>query len=310
MLTIAPLRQREVAAVTELFNRTTAALPYYRPLTPEQFRRWVLLNDGAPDADLAVDGDGWLVANQGGHTVGFAHCTVGRTADQTPEVRQGFLRLLLLLAPVDPQVANALLAAAEAYFVAREVTHVAAFHVRTGYPCYLAGRGVLPGHAFEVMEALARAGYRIGQRWLLYERLFGRHVPEPLPAWPRLRLQFDEVGPQAFTLSVFSGYEFVAELNCVVLPELSEYSGVPTASLRRLHVQEPYRRRGIGRWLLLRCLNELATRQVQRLVTDINHADAPAQGLLLHLGFTELPLSGYSYERLLSATPSLGNPGR
>ncbi len=310
MLSITPLRQRDLAAVTELFNRTTASLPYYRPLTPEQFRRWVLLNDGAPDADLAVDGEGWLVANQGGHTVGFVHCTVGRTAGQAPEVREGFLRLLLLLSSVDPQVANALLAAAEAYFMARGVVHVAAFHIRTGYPCYLAGRGVLAGHAFEVMEALGRAGYRIGQRWLLYERLFGGHVPERLPAWPRLSLQFDEVGPQAFTLLVFSGYELVAELNCILLPELSAYSGVPTASLRRLYVQEPYRRQGVGRWLLLRCLNELATRQVQRLVADINHADAPAQALLLHLGFTELPLSGYSYEKSLAALPSQGNARR
>lgn len=304
MLSIAPLRQRELAAVTELYNRVMATLPYHRPLTSEQFRRWVLFNDGAPDADLGVDPAGWLVANQGDRTVGFAHCAVGRLADQPRESRGGFLRLLLLLSPPDPQTAAALLAAADAYFTAQGVTHIVAFHVRTGYPCYLAGRGVLAGHAFETLEALGRAGYRIGQRWLLYEQLLGGHVPERLPAWPRLTLRFDEAGPQAFALSVFSGYELLAELSCALLPELSEHTGITTASLRRLYVQEPYRRKGIGRWLLLRCLNELATRQVQRLVADINHTDAAAQGLLLHLGFTELPLSGYSFEKTAIAVTS------
>ncbi|MCX7853594.1 MAG: GNAT family N-acetyltransferase [Caldilineales bacterium] len=305
MLTVAPLRQRELAAVTELFNRAMATLPYHRPLTSEQFRRWVLLNDGAPDADLSVDPAGWLVANEGDRTVGFAHCAVGRLADQPRETRWGFLRLLLLLSPQDPQAAAALLAAADAYFAAQGVGHIAAFHIRTGYPCHLAGRGVLAGHAFETMEALGRAGYRMGQRWLLYERLFGGHLPERLPQRPHLTLRFDEAGPQGFALSVFSGYDPVADLTCTLLPELSEHTGMATASLRRLYVHEAYRRQGVGRWLLLRCLNELATRQVQRLVADISHADAAAQALLLHLGFIELPLSGYSFAKTVVA-PATG----
>ena len=44
-----------------------------------------------------------------------------------------------------------------------------AFHLATGYPCYLAGRGVLPGDRLHLMVALGNAGYAISARWLLFE---------------------------------------------------------------------------------------------------------------------------------------------
>lgn len=299
MLEITPLRHRDLAAVTELFNQATAALPYHWPLDPKTFRQLVLLHDPAPVAEWTVDPEGWLAATLDGHTIGFAHCTIGRLQDDDRLTRAGFLRHLAVLPKGATAAAPALLAAADAYFRRQEVVQVVAFPIRGGYPCHLAGRGALVGGDLEVMGALGRAGYRISQRWLLYEMLFGDYVVEHLPQIAALDLKI-AASAQGFSLTASARAEFLAEIECALLPEVSQHTGVSTASLLRLCVAQASRRRGLGRWLLLRCLNELVTRGVQRLVVDINHTDADLQGLLLHVGMQELPLTGYSYVKSLA----------
>ncbi len=295
MIEVTPLRHRDLPAVTELFNQATSVLPYRWTVDPQSFRDLVLLNDAAPDAVLAVSPEGWLVARQGEHTVGFAHCTFGRLATDDPDRRRGFLRSLFVLPRAPAETATSLLAAADAYFRAQSVERVVAFDIRTGYPCCLAGRGVLDGSHMDVMTALGAAGYKFSQRWLLYERTLTGHLPEQHPKVPRLVLKLEESEPAGFQLAVTNRAESVAGLECRFLPVVSQGTGVPTASLHRLSVTVEYRHLGVGSWLLLRCLNELATRGARRLVVDINHEDEAAQGLMQHLGFEELALSGYSY---------------
>ena len=301
MIEVTPLRHRDLPAVTELFNQATSVLPYRWAVDPQSFRDLVLLNDAAPDAALAVSPEGWLVALQGEHTVGFAHCTFGRLATDDPFRRRGFLRSLFVLPRAPSETATSLLAAADAYFRAQSVERVVAFDIRTGYPCCLAGRGVLDGSQMDVMTALGAAGYKFSQRWQLYERMLTGYVPEQHPQVPSLVLKLEEAAgilptePAGFQLAVTNRAESVAGLECRFLPVVSQGTGVPTASLHRLSVTSEYRHLGVGSWLLLRCLNELATRGARRLVVDINHEDEAAQGLMLRFGFEELDLSGYSY---------------
>lgn len=299
MLEITSLRHRDLAAVTELFNQTTAAFPYHWPLDPQSFRQMVLLHDPAPAAQWSVDPEGWLVANMDGHTVGFAHCTVGRLQDDDRHRSDGFLRHLAVLPKGAAATAPALLSAVENYFRRREVALVRAFPIQGGYPCHLAGRGALVSGDLDVMGALGRAGYRISQRWLLYEIIFGDHVVEYLPRMASLKLKI-EASAGGLRLAASDRADLLAEIACQLLPEVSQHTGLQTASLARLCVGEAFRRQGLGRWLLLRSLNELAARGVERLVVDINHADADMQGLLLHIGMQELPLTGYSYAKNLA----------
>lgn len=306
MIEVTHLRHRDLAAVTELFNQATAHLPYHWALDPKSFRQLVLFHDAASEAELAVDPQGWLVATVDDHTVGFAHCAVGRLLSDDRHARYGFLRHLAILggrsapsASTAEPAATALLAASEAYFRRQGVSTVLAFPIRGGYPCHLAGRGVLVGDNLAVMGALGRAGYRMSQRWLLYELLFSQHVVEHLPQMPSLNLRIETTSPDGFSLVASDRSDVVADLACVLLPDLSAHTGIATASLQTLCVGEAHRRRGVGRWLLLRCLNELATRGVQRLVVDINHANAAMQALLQHVGLEELPLTGYSFEKTL-----------
>lgn len=298
MLTISPLRNSDLAAVATLFNQSALALPYRWELTSQQFRELALFDDGAPRAKLNTDPEGLLVAREGEHTLGFGHCAVGRLADDPRTTTRGFIRHLALHPEAPPQAADALLAACDAFFTAHEkgLDAIHAFHIRSGYPCYLAGRGMLTSRRFEVMAALGRAGYRVSDRWLLYERNLSAHLVERQPGLG-LVLQIEPDKAAWLSLYAAEGSRPAAALQLDLLPELSEAKGMPNASLRQLTVAPAYRRKGVGRWLLQRAMNELVSRGVRRLIVDINHADAFAQALLLHLGFEELPLTGYSYEK-------------
>lgn len=305
MIDVAPLRQSDLAAVTALFNQAMAGLPYGWPLTSQQFRELALFDEGAPQAHFEVDSKGWLVARQGEFTWGFAHAAVGRLAAEPRVTRRGFLRCLILHPEAPPGVETALLAAVAAFFQAEEVEQRFAFHIRSGYPCALAGRGMLPSSQFRVMAALGRAGYSISDRWLLYERGCSEPALERLPTLPGLSLQIERgrgasrgaSGGAIVALYLAERSRPVAEAVVDDLPFLAAAGDLPSASLRWLRVEPAYRRKGAGRWLLLRALNELAGRGVQRLIVDINHTDEAAQSLLLHLGFNELSLSGYSYRQ-------------
>ena len=163
------------------------------------------------------------------------------------------------MAPSAPEETTTnLLSAADAYFQAHETTDsTVAFPLAAGYPCYLAGRGVLPSDRLQLMVALGNAGYTMSARWLLFENAFADYVAERLPTLSELSLQIEEGDTPGFTLRVLQRSRPAAFLTVHLLPVLSSNTRIPTASLHRLDVQPAFRRKGIGRWLLLRCINEL-----------------------------------------------------
>ncbi|MCO6452029.1 MAG: GNAT family N-acetyltransferase [Caldilineales bacterium] len=299
MIEVSPLQDSELAEVAALFNLANQDLPYFWPLAADDFRALVLLNQGEPDAVLSADPEGWLVARLDGKAVGFVHCNIGRLATEDRAERRGFIRMVAMAPDHETAVHEPLLAAAEMHFRTRNVSHVTAFDVHTGYACPLAGRGMLAGHHFPVMTSLDRAGFKINERWLLYERVFDEGPIEYVPQWTDLRLTVADRSAQGFSIFLSQRAEPLAELKVLFLDELSRHGDRPSASLRNLHVAADYRRKGLGSWLMQRAANDMLARGYPRLIVSINHLDAPAQGLLISLGFEELPLSGYSFVKQL-----------
>ena len=297
MIKVAPLHTRDLAAVATLFAEATASAPYRWTLSPQAFREHVLFDEGEPEAELAVDPDGWLVASQGDYTLGFAHCTVGRFKHDDRDVRRGFLRFLAIRSDAPSETAPALLTAVDGYFHGQKVKRVDAFHIRAGYPCCLAGRGALANDQLALMAALGRAGYQMTGRWLLYEKQTHARVIERLPKLVGLLLQIEDSDDGGFTLYVSERITPVGKLTVLPLPATSEGTGIPTASVQNIAVEGQYQRQGVARWLGQRAINELCSRGVHRLVADINHDNAAGQSLLLNLGFEELAVRGYSYEK-------------
>ena len=278
-------------------------MPYRWSLTANEFREMALLHDGAPYAMLELDPDGWLTATKDGQVIGFAHCAVGRLRNDEPDVRRGFLRFLTIRRDAPGETASALLQETERYFRTQRVSQIHAYHIATGYPCRLAGRGMLTTHDFDLMIALGEAGYEIRDRWLMYERRFYEPLIEHSPAIERLRLQIEHRGDEGFAFYAAQHTDPIAQMRIRYLTELSTHTQTPSASLEHLYVEADYRRRGVARWLLQRAANDLLARGYRRLVVHINHRDEAGQALLLYMGFDELPLSGYSYATKTNREP-------
>lgn len=296
MIQVRSLRPRDLAAATTLFNEVTASWPYHWPLTTAEFQSLMLYDTADPALKLNSDPTGWLVAIAGQQVVGLAHASFsGQYLDVTPP--QGWLRALLVKDDAPPQTPHALLQAADRYFGEHSVSEVTAFSPDAGYACLLAGRGVLPGHRLDLIRAMGEAGYQLQDRWLLYEKRVYKALSEHLPDITPLRLHWQNATAEQLEFWLHDGHAAIAHIRIHKLSELSQHLQPASASLAYLFVAEKRQRQGLGRWLLQRSLNELLTRDIHRLIVHINHYDAAAQGLLLQLGFDELPLRGYTYEK-------------
>ena len=192
------------------------------------------------------------------------------------------------------QTAVILLQAALAYFRTHHINHITAFDSDTGYPCLLAGRGFIPGNRIDLLSALGESGFSMQDRWLMYEKSLSAHLTEQLPDVKRLSLRIIvERHRRIFHVSQRS--EHVATMIVENLPDLTEHTDLPTASVRELNVEAPFRHKGIATWLMLRAMNTLVSENMRRMIVHLNHRHGVAQSLLLKLAFTELPLRGYTY---------------
>ena len=298
MIEASPLRSRHLPALASLWTQVLAQQGDHCPISAREIEDYVLLHGGEPRAILAIDPPGWIIVRNNGALAGFVHCTVGRLQADDPETLRGILRTLVV-APDAPAIAiKFLLRAADAYFRTKHnLTNIIAFHLHTGYPRLNQGRGATSNTQWALMDALGSAAYRLTRRWLYYSQDFADIIPEHLPRLPGLKLQWDERMDAGFTLSVWSDLDFVARTRFMILPQSSDCNAPRVASLYHLEVVPAYQHHGVGRWLLERGANHLISLGVNRLLEDAAHEDALMQSRLLHLGFRECELRGYTYEK-------------
>jgi len=298
MIEASPLRSRHLPALASLWTQVLAQQGEPCPISAREIEDHVLLHGGEPRAILAIDPRGWIIVRSNNALVGFAHCTVGRLQSDDPETLRGILRALVLSPDAPAAAIKVLLRAADAYFRTKNnLTNIIAFHLHTGYPRLNHGRGVVGNTQWALMDALGNAHYHLTRRWLFYSRDFVDFIPEHLPRLPGLKLQWDERMDEGFTLSAWSELDFVARARFIIFPQSSDCEAPRVASLYHLEVVPDYQHHGVGRWLLERGANHLISHGVYRLLEDAAHEDALMQSRLLHLGFRECELRGYTYEK-------------
>ncbi len=293
MIEVATLHPDHLPRLAELYTRQQNDVSC--PLLAQEVTDSILLHGGEPRAILAIDPQGWLTARSAAGVVGFIHCTVGRLHGDDPETLRGFVRALVLAADAQPAVAQVLLRAANAYFASkRNLANIIAFHPDGGYPRLDFGRGALAHERWGVMDALGDAGYHLSQRWLFYERPLPDFIPEQLPQLPGLTLQWQDIDPDNFVLTAWSGLDKAAQAHFMTLPQPPSCSKPRTASIYRMEVRDSFQHQGIGRWLLQRGANHLRTIGVERLMETVSHQDVRTQDRLRRLGFHECPQRGYT----------------
>lgn len=301
MIEVTPLYRDDLPQLARIWSQTLLRYDFPCTLSAQDIEDHVLLHGGEPRAILAIDPKGWLVAREAGKMVGFAHCTVGRLAQDEPETMRGFLRALVVAEDAPPGTIGLLVRAANAYFLQKShLTNIIAFHMETGYPRLLYGRGTVMGMEWAWMQALGEQGYQLAHRWLFYEHQVDRPMSEHLPNIPNLILDWETEMDGQITLMVRQGVDILAKAHFMLLPQNPDCPRPRAASLYQLNVEPTYQRQGIGRWMLERGANHLLALGIPLLTIHALHEDTLTQSRLLRLGFHESPLRGYTYERALS----------
>ncbi len=226
---------------------------------------------------------------------GYDHATLHLSGDRP----LGLLRFLALPADyiIASRVAKTLLQAADEWWRESRVQRVRAFSLSTGYPDFQCGAGMLPGQWEDTLHWLTDAGYRMSERYYCMAYPLQRPLLEPLPEGKfSLWLQQTQT---TRSYQILVGEERVAEAD-LHLRQVDVPSGVnPIAYISRWRVLSPWRRRGIGRWLLRRMVNDAYLIGCRQTVLHVNHEDYAAVALLHQVGFEELSYRGYTLEKRL-----------
>lgn len=246
------------------------------------------------------------------HLHGFIDIGLGfddESLGQSGEKPLGLLRFLALPPefPFALHVGRQLLDAADAYWRQAQISRVRAFAYGLGYADFQGGTGLLPGSWAEHRRLLEEKGYVATDRYYCFRYPLRQSVKEPLPeaalsfvptatADARVYQLFD--GPKRAAFARFS-------LRDVIRPQGER----PVAYLSHLRVEEPWRQKGLGRWLLRRLLNDATLLGCREMCVHISQRNRIALRLVSVLGFEETDYRGYGFEKRLDGqTPETGVP--
>ncbi|MBI1293813.1 GNAT family N-acetyltransferase [bacterium] len=211
----------------------------------------------------------------------------------------GLLRFLAL--PADyvlaGRVARLLLRELDTFWREADVGQVRAFSFSTGYPSFQCGAGMLPASWEEHMQFLSEAGYRMVERYYCLRYPLQRLLVETFPQgtytyWP----SYTEADGG---FQIFDGDARVAVARIVRRQVLTPAGVNPIAYLSDLEVAPKWRRRGIGRWLVRRLINDAHLLGCRQLVLHVNHDAEAAMALFYQAGFEEINYRGYTLEKRL-----------
>lgn len=303
-LAVRPLGAEDVEAAGPLVNHLLLRAPYSTPLESQELSRQLL--DPAPPTLLPVR---WqqrslLGAWRAGELVGLADVALGLDSESANEPDyhpHGLLRFLVLPQRQElvNEVADVLMAAAHEFWRKGGVGHVKAYHISTGYPCFQAGAGLLPGEWADQVRVLTEREFRFTERYYLLARSLNHLLEETVPQGG-LSLAFrGDTGDRRYQV-FFRRTELIAEARLLQRGGRQEESLVPFAYIAAWQVDERWRNQKVGRWLLRRMVNDATQQGVAEIVVHLPLQQAAAMNLLAQHGFIEMNYRGYSFEKSLA----------
>jgi ribosomal protein S18 acetylase RimI-like enzyme len=309
VVTIHPLEEEQSAALVRLIGPEVAVTPYTMPLDEATVRREILTD--APPTVFPVR---WqrhlrLGAWRGGTLIGFLDAATGHDTESLdlPEYQPvGLIRFLALPERGDlaSEVGAALLDAAQGFWEQTGVGFVKAFHLSTGYPCFQAGAGLLPGDWGLQVRALTAAGFHLRERYYCLYRALGEPQEEVTPA-ADLSLVYRGTRHDRRYEVYHRRVEWVARARLVraplVMGEAARQAQVePVAYLPDIYVDPKWRRQDVGKWLLRRLINDALMQGYGQMVLHLAHHHHAAMNLFVQQGFQELSYRGYSLDKVLT----------
>jgi ribosomal protein S18 acetylase RimI-like enzyme len=278
------------AALREIYLSATSGAPHCR-FAPE-LERFAECLASPRSAHTRI-----FVAEEQGVPQGFA--ALGRVKNETDELEYDAITALFF---AHPAAGQALLAACEAQ-TSGDLLAFPAEHSQCPIVGYNGGWDGLPDRIPAVAQLLARNGYAPYYRELNLICDLARVVPETAaaPAGVGLRESAGEQ-KQYFILQALDGEHVIGQCHYITLAQMQNPDAARTGYIWWLHVEADARRRGIGRYLMLRALDHLRGLGCDSCWLTTGADNWPAQPLYLALGFAMVDCSAsYRKSRKTSA---------
>jgi GNAT superfamily N-acetyltransferase len=304
-LLVRPLQVDDRPIVAEALNAVLADVPYSTPFDPAAIHEQLIAMN--PPSYHAVRWQQFarLAAWRARRLQGFLDAAVGFDSDSPdlPEYRPlGLLRFFHIVEQSEraPEVAQALLEAAEEFWRSAGVGQIKAFHHSTGYPHFQAGLGALPGDWSIEVRALTGAGYQFTERYYCLCRPLGHPVEETLPSAPDLSLVYGGT-PTDRTYQIYRRTDWVGQARVVAINLEGAIGGHRLAKLMHMEIEPVWRGLDIGKWLIKRIINDCTMQGCSQLLAHVAHHRHVAVTLLTQVGFLEENYRGYTLAKALTA---------
>lgn len=301
-LTIRPLQPEDAETLQPLVNALLALAPFSRPMSVADVRTDILEPHPPTVYEVRWQDNTCFGAWRGGALIGALDVAVGFDAEtlDVPEYRPlGLVRFLVLPERADlvETVLDQLLAAAVAYWRRYRVVDVHAFRLSTGYPALQAGVGALPGDWSEQFRQLTRRGFQLDERYYCLHRAVDRPVEEYISQDEVSLVYRGRVDDRVY--EIYRRAERLASARLVRTTSMADDRLQPIGLVVDMQVQPTWRRRGLGRWLLARMINDATGQGLREMAAFVTMHQYAAMSLLSQYGFEELHYRGYTLETTL-----------
>lgn len=302
-LAIRPLDRDDATPATALLNRWLGATPYSLPLDARAAQQEVW-----HEPPFSYFSPRWvdhrrLGAWRAGELVGLLDIASGHDGEHvhlSEYAPHGIIRFAALTERTElaNEVFPMLMAAAEEYWASHNITELVAFHHTTGYPSFQAGAGVLPGDWSGMIRLFTGNGWALTRRYYSFARTLGAPVEEESPVADLTLTQQRLSQGRAYTV-YHRRVEQVAHARVMGVQLDRAGTAERVAHVVELEVDENWRNRRLGKWLLRRLINDATLQGFQEMVIFLP-VDLPiAMNLFVQQGFRENNYRGYTLQKRL-----------
>lgn len=303
-LAVRPLTIDDLDAARAFVNRALGAAPFTVPLdAADAHAQWV--REPPPTHfEMRWQHHSRLSAWRAGEIVGFLDVATGHDSDHldAPEHPPHGIVRFLALSP-RPELADdafaLLMDAADDFWRLRGAGELFAFPIGSGYPTFQAGAGILPGDWDTTVRLLTAHDWRLSRRYYALLRPSGAPMEEEYPSADLSLAQQRLVDGRVYRV-YHRRVEQVASAKMVGMNLDRAGTAARVAHIISIHVDEDWRNRNIGKWLLRRLLNDAALQGYQEVLVFLPVTLPTAMALFVQQGFQEINYRGYTLERTLT----------
>ncbi len=303
-LAVRPLGSDDIEAARAFVNGTLSSAPFTVPLDAADARAQWVQEPPPTHYEMRWQHHDRLCAWRAGEVVGFLDVATGHDSDHfdAPEhPPHGLLRLLALTsrAQLAEEAFSRLMEAADDFWRLRGASELHAYPIGGGYPNIQAGAGILSGDRDAIVRQLTAHDWRLSRRYYALLRPSGAPIEEEIPA-ADLSLVQQRLSEGRNYLVYHRRVELVASAKVVGMNLDMAGTAARVAHIINIHVDEDWRNRNLGKWLLRRLLNDAALQGFQEVIAFLPNTLPNAVALFVQQGFNEINYRGYSLERTLA----------